>query len=301
MRITNASMTNNYLSDVQNNLQKLDKLNTQLNSGQQINRVSDDPYKAIRIMNMKNEINNVDKFNSNCDEITGWLDMTDEALNQIGTISSEIKTLITSISGTISESEIKAIKNEINEKVKQIGESLNTTYGGKYVFGGSKTDVPPVKVIENDEGIASIVINLESNTEKLKVEISSGIKLDYNLTTDQVTGNGSGLTTLNGIVSTLEKNPVDMDELGEISKNLDKYMDDILGSRSIVGGKSNTTSAVKENNEENIIQIKSLLSNIQDVDFTEKYVELKTAELIYNSCMQVGAKLIQPTILDYLR
>lgn len=301
MRITNASMTNNYLSDVQNNLQKLDKLNTQLNSGQQINRVSDDPYKSIKIMNMKNEINNVDKFNSNCDEITGWLDMTDEALNQIGTISSEIKTLITSISGTISQSEIKTIKNEINEKVKQIGESLNTTYGGKYIFGGSKTDVPPVKVIENDEGIASIVINPESNTEKLKVEISSGIKLDYNLTTNQVTGNGSGLTTLNGIAIALEKNPVDMDELGEISKKLDKYMDDILGNRSIVGGKSNTISAVKENNEENIIQMKSVLSNIQDVDFAEKYVELKIAELIYNSCMQVGAKLIQPTILDYLR
>lgn len=297
MRVTNASITNSYLGDLQKNLQKMDKLNTQLNTGQQINRVSDDPYKAIKIMNMKNEINNVEKFNSNSDEITGWLDMTDEALDQVGELTSEIKTLITSVSGTVGESEIKSIKNEINEKIEQIGEALNTTYGGKYIFGGSKTDVPPIKVIENDEGISIITINSESNTEKLKTDISSGIKIDYNITSDQVT---TGMNTLNKIVGALEKNPIDMDELGEISKNLEVYMDDILGSRSIVGGKTNTISAVKENNEENIIQMESLLSNIQDVDFAEKYVELSTAELVYNSALQVGSKLIQPTILDYL-
>ena len=297
MRVTNASITNSYLGDLQKNLQKMDKLNTQLNTGQQINRVSDDPYKAIKIMNMKNEINNVEKFNYNSDEITGWLDMTDEALDQVGELTSEIKTLITSVSGTVGESEIKSIKNEINEKIEQIGEALNTTYGGKYIFGGSKTDVPPIKVIENDEGISTITINSESNTEKLKTDISSGIKIDYNITSDQVT---TGMNTLNKIVGALEKNPIDMDKLGEISKNLEVYMDDILGSRSIVGGKTNTISAVKENNEENIIQMESLLSNIQDVDFAEKYVELSTAELVYNSALQVGSKLIQPTILDYL-
>ena len=297
MRVTNASITNSYLGDLQKNLQKMDKLNTQLNTGQQINRVSDDPYKAIKIMNMKNEINNVEKFNYNSDEITGWLDMTDEALDQVGELTSEIKTLITSVSGTVGESEIKSIKNEINEKIEQIGEALNTTYGGKYIFGGSKTDLPPIKVIENDEGISTITINSESNTEKLKTDISSGIKIDYNITSDQVT---TGMNTLNKIVGALEKNPIDMDKLGEISKNLEVYMDDILGSRSIVGGKTNTISAVKENNEENIIQMESLLSNIQDVDFAEKYVELSTAELVYNSALQVGSKLIQPTILDYL-
>ena len=81
MRITNASMSTNYLNDVQNNLQKMDKLNTQLNTGQQVNKVSDDPYKAIKIMNMKSEIDSVEKYNYNCDEVTGWLDTTDGALD----------------------------------------------------------------------------------------------------------------------------------------------------------------------------------------------------------------------------
>ena len=46
MRVTNRSMSNTYLTDVQTNLQSIDKLNKQLNTGKQINRVSDNPYEA---------------------------------------------------------------------------------------------------------------------------------------------------------------------------------------------------------------------------------------------------------------
>lgn len=39
----------------------------------------------------------------------------------------------------------------------------------------------------------------------------------------------------------------------------------------------------------------------QDTDVVEKFIELKSAEMIYQASIQVGAKLIQPTILDYIR
>jgi len=42
--------------DVQQGLQRMDNLNKQLDSQKQINRVSDDPHKAIKIMNLNNEI-----------------------------------------------------------------------------------------------------------------------------------------------------------------------------------------------------------------------------------------------------
>ena len=80
---------------------------------------------------MQNEINDVEKYNYNCDEVTGWLDMTDGSLEQISNLTSEIKVLLTSINGTFGKDEIKIVKSEVNEKIKQIGETMNTTYGGK--------------------------------------------------------------------------------------------------------------------------------------------------------------------------
>ena len=312
MRITNANIMSSYLKDVQNNLQSMDKLNTQLNTSKQINKMSDDPYKAVKIINTQNEISNVESYNYNCDEITGWLDITDEALDRVGNLSSEIKTLLTSIQGTFGPDEIKAVQTEINEKMKQLGEAMNTTYAGRFVFGGSITDQPPVKIETNpDTGLVTLSISEKGNPkldEKLKVEISDGITLDYNLTINNITktegketGKTSGLDILNDIVQKLESDPVDMDEIGKLSSDLDNYMNDTLNNRSLVGAKTNTVEAIKSSNEENILEMKGAFSLMQDVDFAEKFMELKEAEMVYNASLQVGAKLLKPTILDYLR
>ena len=56
MRITNASMVRSHLYDTQNNLTNMSKINQQISTGKVINTVSDDPHKAIKIMNINNEI-----------------------------------------------------------------------------------------------------------------------------------------------------------------------------------------------------------------------------------------------------
>lgn len=321
MRITNGNVMSTYLRDLQNNLQSMDKLNTQLNTSKQVNKISDDPFKTVKIMNVQGEINNVEKYNYNCDEITGWLDITDESLDRVGNLTSEIKTLLTSIQGTFGPDEIKAVQTEINEKIKQVGEAMNTTYAGKYVFGGSATDQPPVRV-ETDptSGLAKIIVN---NTDKdgnvdpnlsarldasLKSEISDGITMDYNLTINNITsttgketGKKSGLDILNDVVQKLNSNPVDMDEIKKLSSDLGDYMNDVLNNRSLIGAKTNTVSAVKDSNEENILEMKGTFSLMQDVNYADKFMELKEAQMIYNATLQVGSKLLQPTILDYLR
>ncbi|SCJ98129.1 flagellar hook-associated protein FlgL [uncultured Clostridium sp.] len=301
MRVTNRAMTNTYLSDVQKSLQSINKLNTQLNSGKQINKISDNPYEAIKILNMQNEINDVERYNYNCDEITGWLDSTDDALDKIGSISSEIKVLLTSISGAYGEDEIKAIRSEINEKVKQIGEALNTTYAGRFIFGGSNTDEAPVEIFENADGIVELKLKPGANKDKLKAEISDGIGIDYNLTASQVTDNLKGLNTINDVLSELGNDPIDKEKIQELNSELGNYMNHVLNNRSAIGARSNTVSNVKSSNDENILRLKGAYSDMQDVDWAEKYIELTSAQMIYNSSMQVGAKMIQPTLLDYLR
>lgn len=311
MRITNSSMMSSYLKDMQKNLQSMNKLNTQLNTGKVISKVSDDPYEAIKILNLQNEISDVEKYNSNADEVLGWLDVTDESLDRIGSLTTDIRTSLVSIQGTYGPDEIKATQTEINEKVKQIGEALNTTYAGKFIFGGSITDEQPIKIIEKD-GVAQLVINNADNdrlNDSLVVEISDGISLEHNLTLNQITatagketGKTNGLEILNGIVSSLnQNNPVNEEELKKLRGDLDTYLSDILNNRALVGGKSNTVSAIKDSNDENILEMKGSYSMMQDVDFAEYFMELQEAQMMYTASLQVGSKLLQSTLLDYMR
>ena len=309
MRVTNGNMMSSYLKDIQNNLQSMDKLNTQMNTGKQVNKVSDDPLRTVKIMNLNNEIADIEKYNYNADEITGWLDMTDEALDTIGTLTSEIKTLLTSISGTYGKDEIKAVQTNVNEKIKQIGESFNTTYAGKYIFGGSITDEPPVKVTTDESGNVKLSIN-NSDEERinanLSAAVSNGIKVDYNLNINQITNSGKGSDTnsvmdmFEDLSAALNTEEVDMDTINNLSEKLDSYLSDILNNRSMIGARTNTVQAIKDTNDENELEMKGVLSNIQDVDFTEKYLELQEAQMIYTASLQVSSKLFKTTILDYI-
>ena len=287
----------------------MDKLNTQMNTGKQVNKVSDDPLRAVKIMNLNNEIADIEKYNYNADEITGWLDMTDEALDTVGTLTSEIKTLLTSISGAYGKDEIKAIQTNVNEKIKQIGEAFNTTYAGKYIFGGSITDEQPVKITTDENGNIKLSIN---NSEKeginanLSAAVSNGIKVDYNLNINQVTNSGKGDGT-NSAINMFEElsvalntEEVDMDVIGDLSKRLDSYLSDVLNNRSIIGARTNTVQAIKDTNDENVLEMKGVLSNIQDVDVAEKYIELQEAQMENTASLQVSSKLSKTTILDYI-
>ncbi|MEW9080648.1 hypothetical protein [Terrisporobacter glycolicus] len=316
MRITNTSMIRNHMYDTQENLTRMNKINEQINSSKMINRVSDDPHKAIRIMNLNNEIRYTEKYNYNIDETVGWMDTTDGSLDHLGNMLGDIKDDILKVgNGVYSDEEFKAIQAEINEKIKEIADVMNTTYGGKYMFGGTNVDEPPI-TMENKDGVVTLKINPNSNMGDLRADISDGINIDYNISAGEIfngkDNNGKSVDFLEEInnVSKLmdkitngtddEKSKAKEQLLGTTKDNIDNLYNHALDERTSLGVRVSTAEKVKELNEENILNMKGVLSLDQDVNQVEKFIELKSAELVYQASIKVGTTLMQPTILDYL-
>ena len=324
MRITNASMVRSHLYDTQNNLTNMSKINQQISTGKVINTVSDDPHKAIKIMNINNEIKYTEKYNSNIDEAVGWMNTTDGALESTGNLLNEIKETILKVgNGTYSQNEMKSLNADINEKIKQLADTLNSTYGGKYLFAGTNVDDAPLTVIENPDGTVKLEFSKDKNgqtipnTDDLKADISSGINIDYNISVGEILnikdGNGNTVNLLDEInnLSTLMNDIANGDEqtaakaketlLNDTKGKIDTLFDHVVNERTSLGVRVSTAEKIKELNDEDILNIQDVLSKTQDTDVVEKFIELKSAEMIYQASIQVGAKLIQPTILDYIR
>lgn len=316
MRITNTSMIKNHMYDTQENLTRMSKINEQINSSKMVNRVSDDPHKAIRIMNLNNEIRYTEKYNYNIDETVGWMNTTDGSLDHLGNMLGDIKDDILKVgNGVYSDEEFKAIQAEVNEKIKEIADVMNTTYGGKYMFGGTNVDEPPI-TMEDKNGVITLKINPNSNMGDLRADISDGINIDYNISAGEIfngkDNNGSSIDFLEEInnVSKLmdkiangtddEKSKAKKELLGTTKDNIDNLYNHSLDERTSLGVRVNTAEKVKGLNEENILNMKGVLSLDQDVNQVEKFIELKSAELVYQASIKVGTTLMQPTILDYL-
>ncbi|ALB44517.1 flagellar hook-associated protein FlgL [Clostridium beijerinckii] len=147
-RITSNMLSSNYLRNMKRNLTNMKTLQNQLASGKEINKASDNPYKASRSMQLNTEISYNKQYNENIKDISNWLDTTDTALSQMGNVFGRIETLIVSAgNGSYGQDEKVAIQDEIKEKVNELSQILNTSFDGSYIFGGTKTGSKPTTVV----------------------------------------------------------------------------------------------------------------------------------------------------------
>jgi flagellar hook-associated protein 3 len=148
-RITNSMLSTNYLRNMNVNMNNMKTLQNQLASGKEINKASDNPYKAGRSMQLHAEISYNTQFNENIKDTSNWLDTTDTALSQMGNVFGRIETLLVNAgNGTYGDDERSAIQDEIKEKVNELSQILNTSFDGSYIFGGTKTGSKPTTVVD---------------------------------------------------------------------------------------------------------------------------------------------------------
>lgn len=329
MRITNSMLVANYMNNMQRNLANMSTVQNQLSSGKTISRASENPYIAVRTMQLNSEIAANKQYNSNITDTTNWLDTTDTALGQANNIIARIKELtVKAGNGSYSEDEIGAIKDEVVEKIKEFGQVLNTSFDGNYIFGGTKSTSKPIKV--DDDGNISY-LSKEGNTlqpndnivknqigAQLKTEISDGVTVQYNKTAvdilnykDSKNNDASVIDTLKNLVTQLDiasdKSSTEDAKKNALSELSGKLTEDItaIGAnisklRSNVGAMQNRMESAKTTNEDQNYNMTSILSSTDDIDFAEKTMEYSVLQTVYIATLQTSSKVLQNTLLDYV-
>lgn len=304
-------MVSGFLGDMNTNLNSLNKIQKQLNTGKVFSKPSDDPFKVARSMQMYSEINANKQYNTNIKDTINWMDTTDTALSNGTKCLQRIRELmVSSGNAAYGSSELTAIKEEINERVAEFGQILNTSFDGKYIFGGKDGASKPVEVnLDGVTGENSISISGDENiiNKSLKVEISSGVTVDYNVNAVEVlkfkdkAGNDIEVTQffddlLNNLSDVNGKSKV----VGENLDQMDKVVENMLSISAKVGTVQNRMESAKDLNTAQNENLTEILSGNEDIDFMEKSMEMAVARTIYVASLQTSSKVLQPSILDFL-
>lgn len=333
MRVTNKMLSNSFLTDMRNNLQNMQTLQQQMTSGKEIRKPSDNPAKVARAMQLTTDINANKQYKENIKDTINWLDTTDTALDQAGNVLQRIKELMTQAgNASYGDGERQSIKDEINQRVDEFAQILNTNFDGKYVFGGTRAATKPLTTKEVSSKNPDVVGKnkqlvyysenpsdfeltdpkaLKQIATKMYVEISPGVTMDYNVTSNDVLefeSNSSGTKTMTSI-NTVFTNIVDhLDDKNMVNKlnnedlvDVQAAMDNLLKLRSEVGAKQNRMDSAKGKNEDETYNLTGILSRTEDIDITQKTMEYATMQTVYLASLQTSAKVLQPTLLDYLK
>ncbi|HOV25205.1 MAG TPA: flagellar hook-associated protein FlgL [Pseudobacteroides sp.] len=143
MRITNNMLINNMIGYISGNLNRMDKLQTQLATGKKISVPSDDPIVAAKALKLRTDVAEIDQFKRNANDADSWTMLTENAMGMLVDVLQRARELaVQGANGTLTAEDKGKIQKEIEQLKEQVIHIANTTYAGRYVFSGHATDIP---------------------------------------------------------------------------------------------------------------------------------------------------------------
>ena len=116
--------------------QALMRLQEQASTGSHINRASDAPSDAYRVLELNSQVRSLENYMKNLVIIDGTLGTSSTAIQQMNDITLDVKLEVEKMSGT-SIGIVKSVTIEsLNEMLKQMYSLSNSKYGDQYLFGG---------------------------------------------------------------------------------------------------------------------------------------------------------------------
>lgn len=147
-----ALVTNN-LFNVQN---KYGVLMEQLASQKRINRPSDDPLGATKVLDFRTAKTSLAQYGKNIDNLNGWLSMTESNLTGINDILTRAREIaVAQSTGTATASTRSIAATELESLIDQARALANGKSGNRYLFAGSRTDTEPFSATESPASVGT--------------------------------------------------------------------------------------------------------------------------------------------------
>lgn len=301
MRITNKMLYNNLLRNLNRNLNLMSKTQEQMSTGKRVSKPSDDPIDVTLIMGMKAIASEQETHIKNIEDAIGWLDATDQALDSLGeALKRAYELTLQGANGASSQDARDAIAKEIRQIIEEVKEIGNSNYAGRYIFGGTITTKPPF-----DKGTGQF----QGNNQKLEWEIGSQVTLAINSTGEvfgitfdndgKPLGESKIIKTLEDLANLLESNGSSGYDtyIGELNSHLDQ----VLNERAAVGAKSRRLDMAHKRATQVNLDFTELISKKEDIDIAEVTMYYAMQEAVYHAALMTGARILQPTLLHFLR
>ncbi|MEK4720795.1 MULTISPECIES: flagellar hook-associated protein FlgL [Priestia] len=293
MRVTQGMLGANSLKQISNSYNKLETLQNQLSTGKKITRPSDDPVVATKGMAYRSNLSEVNQYKRNLTEAQSWFDNSESGLEQVNSILQRTKELVVQgLNGTYGSDDRQAIAREIEQLKMDYMQVGNTQVAGNYIFNGVNVGAPPVS--EDASGTIKSTINLDP----FSVEVSKGIQLRVNIHSENIFGQDS-FDLMNNLQTAFEQD--DVSSLKDLSTQLDTQISTLLAERSELGARSNRLELVGNRLDSQEITATKMLSDNEDAEIEKVITDLTVQESLHRAALGVGAQIIQPTLLDFLR
>lgn len=303
-RVTQQLLNTRVLNNLTQQQRAILRLQEQLATGRRVNRPSDDPLAARRALAAQNEIAKNEQYVSNITTARPGLIETETAMRTVVDALQRANELtLQGASSTNSQVQRDQIASEINQVLESMLSQANHITNDRFIFGGTRTGSEPFVATRAGNGEISSVDYVGDN-EAIQLEISDGVRVDVNETGQRVFGQTiPGTEDIFQVLIDTRDNlrAGDLNALQERLGEIDRAQDQVLVAVARVGAVQNRMDKTEENLYTISVQLEQVISENVEADLATVIVELNAQTNAFQASLNAGARVIQPSLLDFVR
>lgn len=336
MRITNTTIARNYTNNLNRNLSQLNTANMRVTSTRKFMSMSEDTAAGVRAMKVRRNLDQLTSYMDNAKTVEGKLGAAEDNMLQISTLSNEAYALFVSgVNGDKGFEDKKIVAEQLKQIQKSMLATANAKYADNYLFGGTNASEAPftldaggellyngMKVSDIDPNSTNLAIAAASKAllnDAAHVDIGMGLQMNG----QEVVGNSAFESTLVGIkmfgygtdadgndlniynkigemIDMLENDPSNTDRGGKIMEQYKQVSINVNIQVTDLGAKQEYLEFMLDRMDLEAINLKERQNNIEIIDPAEAIMDWQMQQYVYNAALQMGSRLLQPSLFNYM-
>src|SRR3954451_3455697 len=299
-RVTQSTISTSTINSLQDGIGRVQDLQEKLSTGKQINKPSDDPGGTVQALNYRAQIKRTTQYASNAQNGLDWLGTADSTMSNMQTQIQRARTLtLQAANASMSSDERTAIAQEIDTIRQAMIGMANTTYMDRPIFGGTVSNPSGGTLAYDAAG------NYLGDNGVVNRNVARGVQVQVNVTGPQVFGTGvTNLFAVLGQISADLKNgsPAAVASLTATDlANLDTAMTQVSNTQAMVGARYDRVQTMKTMSDNSMLNLQAGLTQVEAAALPKTITDLQMQQASYQAALAATAKVIQPSLVDFLR
>lgn len=338
MRVTENMNFDTVRASVHRSRERMGNNQIQSSTLKKVNTPSDDPVASAKILEIRTDKVNTEQYQMNAKVAESFLSNSDHVLEELSEVVMRAKEIALNQSSTASANDSTRIgvAEEVTQLFKQAIGVANRRVGDRYLMGGYKTQSAPVNHegrYQGDDGQMMIEIAkdvfIAMNVPGIEVfnthPKNSNDILDRGARKQEQdeAGPERTLASTRGVSIADEESELNFsenvnlfDELQNLRISLltgdtegvrhtlerfDQIQGKVIAARSKIGSRLQGIRSTMTGLERTALTNAQLSSTLEDADMAQVVSDLAKEETVFRSALASSQKLIQPTLLDFLK
>jgi len=331
MRVTQNSSFIPFQSSIEDIQLRLTKEQARMSSGKQIISISDAPKDIVDVKKLSENISRNEQYQNNIgsalQELMSVSDILDSTIQKF----TDIRNIALDATQTGNIGNLPVLATSIQVILQDIIKDANSDFNGKLLFSGTKTTLdsitptPPqtnsspfelIKDTPTATNPSGFIVVFKGNVKDIEIQKDSKSTEVINTKANEIFGTG-GTSAMQNVIDLYnllmyksdgskrtDKDLLNKEDLGKLDayqKNITDNLQKMESANSINGSRINRLQAVTDQITSENIRLNEVKSKLEDTDVAQTAINLARENTALQYTLQVGSKLVQQSLFDFLR